>query len=267
MANITAEMVKELREKTGVGMMDCKKALVESDGNMDLAIENLRKAGIAKAAKKAGRTAKQGCIVGLIEDNVGVMVELLCETDFAASNERFRAFAAAVAQRVAREYSVDGDVSQSVAEKEKAGITELIAVIGENMQLRRALRWQATGKLSSYVHMGGRIVVLAETAGEAPPNTLADMCMHIAAFSPRYIGPGDVPADVLAKEKEIAAAQVVGKPANIVDKIVMGKLSKWYTETCLLQQPWVRDDKTSLAKVAPALKVQRFLRWQVGEEI
>jgi elongation factor Ts len=144
----------------------------------------------------------------------------------------------------------------------------LVGAIGENIQVRRAARWQtAGGVLASYIHMGGKIGVLAEVEGEAAPALLNDICMHVAAFSPRYVAPGDVPASVLEKEKEIAAAQVVGKPANVVEKIVVGKISKWYSEVCLTRQPWLRDDKSVLEKVAPGVKVRRFLRWQIGEEL
>ena len=135
------------------------------------------------------------------------------------------------------------------------------------MQVRRVARWKIAGTCSSYLHMGGKIGVLAEVEGPADDELLHDLCLHIAAFSPRFIGPADVPADLLAKEREIAEAQVVGKPANIVDKIVSGKINKWYTEVCLTQQPWVKDDKQCFAKIAPKVTVKRFLRWQVGEEI
>ncbi len=267
MAEITAKMVKELREKTGVGMMDCKKALQEANGDAELAIEHLRKAGIAKAAKKAGREAKEGSITCIIKDNAGVMAEVLCETDFVAKNERFCQFATEMAEKVITQYSVDGDVSEKVGEAEGDAVGELVGVLGENIQVRRVVRWETEDKLAYYLHMGGRIGVMIEAAGTDDENLLSDICMHIAAFSPTYIAPEDVPEDAIAKEKEIAAAQVADKPANIVDKIVMGKINKWYTETCLTRQPWIRDDKTSLAKIAPNVTVKRFLRWQAGEEL
>ncbi|OGV68291.1 MAG: translation elongation factor Ts [Lentisphaerae bacterium RIFOXYB12_FULL_65_16] len=267
MATITAEMVRELREKTGVGMMDCKKALTDADGDMTKAVEGLRKAGMAKAEKKATRTAKEGRVVVSMDKNVVALVEVLCETDFVATNEKFQAYEKALAQRVATSYSVDGDLSAQVVAAEKGALADLINVLGENIQVRRVIRWQTDGAFACYMHMGGKIGVLIDAAGETDPKLLSDACMHIAAFSPRFVGPADVPAEVLAKEKEIAAAQVGDKPANMIEKIVTGKISKWYNESCLMLQPWIRDDKKSLTKVAPNLKVKRFVRWQVGESV
>ncbi len=266
MADISAKTVKELREKTGVGMMECKKALEATNGDMEAAIEELRKAGVAKAEKKAHRTAKEGRVVAKIDNGVAVLAEVLCETDFVAKTDDFQVFADQVVA-VATAQDADGCVTEAVAEATKDELTALIGKIGENMQVRRVARWAATGTCSSYLHMGGKIGVLIEVDGEATEDLLHDICLHIAAFAPRYIVPADVPADLLAKEREIAEAQVVGKPANIIDKIVMGKISKWYTEVCLTQQPWVKDDKQCLAKIAPKLTVKRFLRWQIGEEI
>jgi elongation factor Ts len=269
MAAVTTEMVKTLREKTGAGMMDCKRALEESGGDMDKAVEGLRKAGIAKAEKKAGRTTKEGMIFACVEPRLAVFVEILCETDFVARNERFREYGAALARRVAAECAGAGDLSAPVAEAEKGRLAELISVIGENMQIRRVLRWStADGQFATYNHQSlSKCCVLVEAAGEIDPVVLKDVCLHVAAFSPQYVGPGSVTAEVLEKEKEIAAAQVTGKPANIIEKIVAGKIAKWYTEVCLEQQPWIRDDKTCLAKVAPKLEVRRFVRWQVGESL
>jgi len=267
MAAISASMVKELRDRTGVGMMDCRKALETAGGDMELAIEHLRKAGIAKAATKAGRTAKEGRLVNLIRDGSGVLAEILCETDFVAKTNEFQGFAAAVAEKALTGSDADGDISAPFGDSIRDTLNALIGKIGENMQVRRVLRWKAAGQLGAYLHLGGKIGVMVEVEGTAEKALIADICMHIAAFSPRYIVPADVPADVMAKEKEIAAAQVQGKPANIVDKIVLGKINKWYTEVCLTQQPWIRDDKTCLAKVAPQVTVKRFVRWQVGESL
>lgn len=267
MAAISASMVKELRDRTGVGMMDCRKALETAGGDMELAIEHLRKAGIAKAATKAGRTAKEGRLVNLIRAGSGVLAEILCETDFVAKTNEFQSFAASVAEKALTGSAADGDISVAFGETIRDTLNALIGKIGENMQVRRVLRWTATGQLGAYLHLGGKIGVMVEVDGPADRALLADICMHIAAFSPRYVVPADVPADVLAKEKEIAAAQVQGKPANMVEKIVLGKLNKWYTEVCLTQQPWIRDDKTCLAKVAPQVTVKRFVRWQVGEAL
>jgi len=261
-------MVKELRDKTDAGMMDCKKALEETGGDMEKAIENLRKAGITKAAKKAGRTAKEGHVVVCVQGQTAGMAEILVETDFAARNEKFLSFGDAVARRIVTGYTEDGEISAKVAEAEKAALTALIATIGENMQLRRAVRWQGAGPVASYLHMGGKIGVLLEVEGPVEnPELLTDVCMHVAAFNPRFIKPENVPASVLASEREIARAQVQGKPEKIIEKIVDGKIAKWYTDVCLMLQPWLRDDKTCLAKVAPKLVVRRFLRWQIGEEL
>jgi elongation factor Ts len=267
MAVISASMVKELRDRTGVGMMDCRKALETANGDLELAIEHLRKAGIAKAATKAGRSAKEGRLVSLIRDGAGVLAEVLCETDFVAKTGEFQAFAAAVAEKALTGFPQDGDISAATAEALHGPLTQLIGKIGENMQIRRVLRWQTAGQLGSYLHMGGRIGVLIEVEGQADRALVADICMHVAAFSPQYVCPKCVPEQVLAKEREIAAAQVQGKPANIVDKIVVDKVNKWYTEVCLTQQPWIRDDKKTLAQIAPQVTVKRFVRWQVGEAV
>ena len=267
MAAISASMVKELRDRTGVGMMDCRKALEAAAGDLELAIEHLRKAGVAKAATKVGRAAKEGRLVSLIRDGAGALAEILCETDFVAKTNEFQSFAAAVAEKALSSSPADGDISAALAESIRAPLTELIGKIGENMQVRRVLRWNASGQLATYLHMGGKIGVMIEVEGPADKALLADICMHIAAFSPQFIAPANIPAAVIAKEKEIAAAQVEGKPANILEKIVAGKVSKWYADVCLMQQPWIRDDKTSLAKVAPQITVKRFVRWVVGEAL
>ncbi len=268
MANITAAMVKELRDKTDAGMMDCKKALAETDGDMSAAIEYLRKTGAAKAEKRSGKTVKEGKIFAMVDGKVGIMTELLSETDFVAKNEKFGAFVVDATKRVlAGSKGLDGDISAKAQEIEKENIINLIAVIGENIQLRRAYRFETAGEIAVYLHLGGKIGVMLDVEGESTPELLNDICMHIAAFKPPYVRPEEVPADSLAKEKEIAAAQVVGKPANIVDKIVSGKINKWYSDVCLVKQPWIRDDKTCLEKVAPKLKVKRFIRWEVGQEL
>lgn len=266
MANITAQIVKELREKTDAGMMDCKKALVEADGDMAKAIDILRKSGIAKAEKKSGRAVKEGKIVSYIDGKVGVLLEALCETDFVASNEKFQNYINGVVKKAAS-FSADGDIAEKIADAEKAGLTELIATIGENMQLRRAVRWTSNGRCASYLHMGGRIGVMVDVEGNADDTAVNDLCMHIAAFKPSYVATDNIPAAIIAKEKEIASSQVAGKPADIVDKIVSGKISKWYKEVCLNDQPWIRDDKVSVQKANPGMKIKRFLRWEIGEEL
>lgn len=266
MAEITAEMVKNLRDATGAGMMDCKKALAEAKGDFQGAVDALRKSGIAKAEKKSGRATKEGKIISVTTGKTGAMLEILCETDFVAKNEKFQAFIKETAERTLK-VAGNGDLSAKVQEIEKDTLVSMIATIGENMQIRRAAKWESSGTVASYLHLGGRIGVMIDVEGEADKALLNEICMHIAAFRPQYISSADIPADAIAKEKEIAAAQVVGKPAQIVEKIVMGKISKWYSDVCLMNQPWIKDDKTCLEKVNPKLKVNRFVRWEVGEEI
>ena len=266
MANISAQMVKELRDKTDAGMMDCKKALVEADGDMNNAVDILRKSGIAKAEKKSGRAVKEGKIVSCIEGSTGVLIEALCETDFVATNDKFQDYVNGVA-KTAITLSEDGDVSSLLADAEKDNLTTLIATIGENMQLRRAVRWSSKGKCASYLHMGGRIGVLVDVEGDVEESVLTDLCMHIAAFKPDFVAPENIPAEVIAKEKEIAAGQVEGKPAEIIDKIVIGKINKWYKDVCLNNQPWIRDDKMSVEKANPNMTVKRFIRWEIGEAL
>jgi len=268
MAAITAELVKQLRDRTDAGMMDCKRALADAGGDMDKAVELLRKAGIAKAEKKATRTVKEGKIFAAVAGGQAVMFEVLCETDFAANNERFLAYLKDAAGRLAA-YTETGDISAVAQQREAATLTALIAVIGENIQLRRAVRWSAANATCAcYLHMGGKLGILLEAAGQnGDPRTLSDLCMHIAAFQPQYIVPADIPADVVAREKAIAADQIKGKPAEIVEKIVQGKLAKWHTEVCLMKQPWLRDDKQPTEKAVPGVTVRRFLRWSVGEAL
>ena len=267
MANITAKIVKELRDKTGAGMMDCKKALVEADGDLSAAVDVLRKSGIAKAEKKSGRATKEGKIVSALSGTTGVLIEALCETDFVATNDKFVEYINGVAAKVI-DMPKEGDLSSEVAEMEKDELTDMIAKIGENMQLRRTLRWESKGKCASYLHMGGRIGVMIDVEGDIPDEeTLSSLCMHIAAFKPDFVSPEDIPAEIIAKEKEIAAGQVAGKPAEILDKIVMGKINKWYKEVCLLKQPWIRDDKQSVEKANSGLIIKRFVRWEIGEEL
>jgi len=266
---VTAAMVKELREKTGAGMMDCKKALDEAKGDMNGAVDCLRKSGAAKAEKKAAtRTAKEGLIFSCIDGKVGALVEVLCETDFVAKNDRFNAYGNELAKRVAAMAGRDGDLAADVIAVEKTNIIDLINAIGEKIEIRRVLRWEAQDERQVVFynhHLKSKIVVMIEMAGEGAKGN--DICMHIAAYSPQYIIPSDVPADVIAREKDIAAAQVVGKPANMVEKIVEGKIAKWYGDVCLLKMPWILDDKTCLEKLAPKLTVRRMLRWTVGEGV
>ncbi len=263
---ITADVVKKLRDMTGAGMMDCKRALTEANGDMEKAIDVLRKSGAAKAEKKSGRATKEGKIACFVDGNVAAMVEVLCETDFVAKTDKFNAYIDELLKRIAAGEG-NGCVSEAVQAAEKEAMVALIATIGENMQIRRAARWAADGKLASYIHMQGRIGVLVEVEGADDAELLKNVCMHIAAFNPAFIDRSEVPAEWIAREKEIAAAQLAGKPAEMIEKIVMGKINKRYTEVCLMDQPWIMDDKASLAKLYKDLKVKRFVRWEIGEEL
>jgi elongation factor Ts len=268
MSEISASLVKELRDKTDAGMMDCKKALIESGGNMEKAVEYLRKTGITKAEKKSGRTVKEGLIAAFIEGKTGALAEILCETDFVAKNEKFKDYLKKLAQIAAKSQS-QGDHTAEIKAKETESLSQFVAVIGENMQISRTLKWESSsGICAAYLHMGGKIAVMIDAEGVSNPQALNDVCMHIAAFSPKYINPENVPADIINKEKEIAASQIPGnKPPEILEKIVSGKINKWFSEVCLMKQPWIRDDKISTEKANPGLKINRFVRWQVGETL
>jgi len=268
MANISAALVKELRDKTDAGMMDCKKALAETNGDMTAAIEYLRKTGITKAEKRSGKTVKEGKISAVVSGNSAVMIEVLSETDFVASNDKFKGYVKSSNESLLKNTAgSDGDISAKAQALEKENLIGLIAVIGENIQLRRAYRFETTGKIATYLHLGGKIGVMIDVEGESTPELLNDICMHIAAFRPCYVRSTEVPAEAVAKEKEIASAQITGKPANIIDKIVTGKIHKWFSDICLVNQPWIRDDKTCLEKAYPKLKIKRFIRWEVGQEL
>ncbi len=274
---ITASMVKELRERTGAGMMECKKALVETGGDMEAAIELMRKTGAAKADKKASRTAAEGVIaVARSEDGRTLaMVEVNCETDFVAKDENFRAFAERVAQTVLR--SAPADVATLLAlplsdggrTVEEARL-DLVNKIGENVQVRRFERIEAQGDhLGVYLH-GTRIGVVVDLEGG--DETLArDLAMHIAASRPMCVSEEEVPEEVLEKEKEIltAQAQDSGKPPEIVEKMVQGRLKKFLSEVTLLGQPFVKDPDKSVGKLLKeaGARVRRFLRFEVGEGI
>ncbi|MBO6179150.1 MAG: elongation factor Ts [Selenomonadaceae bacterium] len=273
MAAISAAMVKELREKTGAGMMDCKKALTETDGDMDKAVDWLREKGISKAAKKAGRIAAEGAVAAYVSDDgkVGVLLEINCETDFAAGNEQFRSLEAKIAKHIAETNpkdvealnasSLDGKTVQDI-------ITEATATIGEKISLRRFERYETDGLIATYIHMGGKIGVLLELSGG--DETLGkDVAMQIAAASPMAIDRNGVDATALEHEKEVLKKQALeeGKPANIVDKMVMGRINKYYKEVCLVEQVFVKDPDKTIKDVLGKNTVKRFTRYQLGEGI
>jgi len=271
---ISATMVKELRERTGAGMMECKKALTESNGDLDLAVENMRKTGLAKADKKAGRVAAEGRIAIEQAGDAIAMIEANCETDFVANGEEFSGFASAVAKAVLAAAPVGLDALNDVklANGETVDTTRrnLVAKIGENMTVRRIERYQTLGGvLGSYIH-GSRIGVLVEMKGGT--STLAkDVAMHVAASKPLCVKPEQVSAQVLDKEREIIRAQSAdsGKAAAIIEKMVEGRLKKFLAEVTLLGQPFVKDPDQTVEKLlkSAGAEVLRFVRFEVGEGI
>ena len=271
---VTAAMVKELRERTGAGMMECKKALVECGGDLDRAIEFLRKSGLAQADKKASRVAAEGRIALAIADggNTAVMVEVNCETDFVAKDPSFGAFAQAVAENALSQKPADVDSlvatsidGQSVEHARQA----LISKIGENIQVRRFVRRAADDQLGAYVH-GGKIGVVVDVSG-GDEELARDLAMHIAALNPEYVSADDVPADIIAREKDILVAQAEssGKPPEIIEKMVVGRLRKHLSAITLLGQPFVKDGDITVAKLLEqkSASVNGFDRLAVGEGI
>ena len=270
MAAITPQLVKELRDKTDAGMGECKKALVQCDGDINAAIDFLRKAGIAKAGKRAEKATKEGKVCVAIDGNKAVIVEILCETDFVANNEKFVDFAQTTAQDVLAKTSGDGDVTAQAQEMEAENLAATFTKFGEKVVLRRALRYETAGAIAFYLHGGGKVGVMIDAEGKIDDATLLkDICMHIAAYSPSYACSCEIPESVIEHEKEIGRAQLLdqGKKPEMIDKILVGKIAKWYQEVCLIEQPWIRDDKTCLKKLYPALKINKFVRWAVGQEI
>jgi len=266
MADITAAMVKDLRERTGLGMMDCKKALVEANGDAELAIENLRKSSGMKAAKKAGRTAADGLVGTKIQDGVAAMVEINCETDFAGRDGNFLGFVETVTNAVFD--SKQTDVEALMATGIETVREALVQKIGENVSVRRAAVFEGT--VASYVHTTGKIGVLVKLEG-GNEELGRDIAMHIAAVNPQVVSGEDVSADVIAKEKEIYVAQAAesGKPPEIVEKMVEGRIRKFLAEVSLVEQAFVKDPDIkvgALLKKADA-KVVDFVRYEVGEGI
>ena len=285
----TAADVKNLREMTGVGMMDCKKALTASDGDMDKAVEWLREKGMAASAKKAGRIAAEGMAYAAVIDSVGVVVEVNAETDFVGKNEKFVDFVKGVAATVAKEAPADLDALMeckyvgtdlTVTQQQQ----EMVLVIGENIKVRRFARYD-TGLSVPYVHMGGRIAVLVNLETESTDAAVIelgkDIAMQIAALNPTYMDKSDVSEEFIAKEKEIRLAQAKEDPKNakkpdaIIEKIVMGGIGKYFKEICLLQQPFVKDDKVSVEdhiaavakQIGASIKLVGYTRFEKGEGI
>jgi elongation factor Ts len=290
MANISAQMVKELREATGAGMMDCKAALGENDGNMEAAVDWLRKKGLAKAAKKAGRVAAEGLTAAAVKGKKGVVVEVNSETDFVARNDLFQGLVKMIA-----DVALDAGTDVETIKAAKVGgitiadaIADTVAKIGENMTLRRAAALSvAQGVVSSYVHSAvieglGRmsVIVALESAGkdvEELARIGRQVAMHIAASNPQAIDPSGLDPEVVRRERDVLAekAKAQGKPANVVEKIVESGLKTFYKEVCLLDQPFIHDDKKSVAqalkesegKVGGPIKVTGYVRYALGEGI
>ena len=265
MTAVSASMVKELRERTGLGMMDCKKALVDSDGDMEAAIENLRKSSGMKAAKKAGRIASDGLLSIKVKSGIGVIVEVNCETDFAARDDNFVAFVKTVTDKVfdLREANIEALGLETEREN-------LVQKIGENISIRRAQVFKDEGTVVEYLHTNGRIGVMLSMEGGSE-DLGKDVAMHIAAMNPTVVSSEDAPADLVAKEREIytAQAQGSGKPPEIVEKMIDGRIRKYLAEISLLEQAFVKDGDTkigALLKNAGAT-VNRFVRYEVGEGI
>ncbi len=293
MANITAAMVKELREITGAGMMDCKKALGETNGDMDAAVEYLRKNGQAKAEKKAGRIAAEGlCKVVLKDDKTAAVVEVNSETDFVAKNEVFQSFVAAVADQAVESSAADMDAfmaekwNQDNSITVKEALVAQIAKIGENLNIRRFEKVVAdNGCVVSYTHGGGRIGVIVEAetdvVNDAVKEAMTNVAMQIAALSPKYVSTDDVSEEYKAHEKEILMAQIAndpkmaGKPEKVIEGAVVGRLNKELKEVCLLEQPYVKaeDGKQTVAQYVAQvakengakLSVKKFVRFETGE--
>ena len=287
---ITASMVKELRELTGAGMMDCKKALNETNGNMEEAIEFLRKNGEAKAVKKAGRIAAEGIVMAEVrDDKTAAIVEVNSETDFVAKNAEFQGFVKAVVNQAIATESKDMDAFMAEAWNEDASktvkdaLTEKIAVIGENLNIRRFEKIESDGCIVAYIHGGGRIGVLVEATtdvvNDAVKTCLKNVAMQVAAMSPKYVSRDEVSQEFLDKEKEILLAQAkndpknANKPDNIIEKMLIGRLNKEMKEICLLDQVYVQDGDLTVgkyvekvAKEAGAnLTVKKFIRFETGE--
>lgn len=277
---ITAAQVNELRKSTGAGMLDCKKALEETDGDMEKAVDSLRKKGLAAAAKKAGRAATEGIVAAVVaaDGKSGALVEVNSETDFVAKTDKFQAFVADVANQVLVAAPADNDAlfaQDAVKEPGKnvqATLNEAIAVIGENLQIRRFARFASTGFIGSYIHAGGKIGVLVELSGSGDLAGVArDVAMHIAAAAPQFTRREEVCSDVLEREKEIYRdkAKQSGKPDNIVEKIIEGQIGKFYGEVCLLEQCFVKDPDKTITQVLKAVgadvTVNRFARFVLGE--
>ena len=275
---VTASLVKELREKTGAGMMDCKKVLTETDGDMEKAIELLRERGIAKAAKKSGRVAAEGLVEAYVSEDgkIGAVVEVNSETDFVAKNEEFKTFVMNVAKQIVEKSpkTVEELLAQESIEVPGKTVNEVlvekIATIGENMNIRRFERFESEGLVEKYIHGDGKIAVLVNMK-KGTNEVAKDICMQIAAARPEYLNEQSVPAERVEKEKEILKAQTMneGKPEAIAEKIVQGRIGKFFGEICLVDQAFVKDPNKKVSQVLKEndAEVVEFARFEKGEGI
>ena len=274
---ITTALIKELRERTGAGMLDCKKALEENGVDIEKAIDWLREKGIAKAAKKSGRVAAEGLVFAAVsaDRKKGAILEFNSETDFVAKNDEFKTFGEKLVQ-LSLEHDLTSEDELKAFELEgkkvEDNLTELIAKIGENMNIRRLKLVSTNGFIETYIHLGGKIGVLLNVSGEATPENVEKakgVAMHVAAMDPKYLNSEQVTADDLEREKEIARHQLQqeGKPENIIEKILDGKMRKFYEENCLVNQKYVRDDSVTIEKFIAPSSIISFDRFKVGEGI
>jgi elongation factor Ts len=275
---ITASMVKELRDATSVGMMDCKKALVETDGDFDAAVTILRERGAAVAAKRADKEAKEGKIEAIVTSDAqqAAMIEVNCETDFVTRNDDFQNFVAELRDE-ALNFETD-----TMAEGVAAKITDKISSIGEKIQLRRNVKWDVaeTGAITSYIHMGGKVGVLLELSCENADSINSpifkelakDLTLHVAAAAPQYQTRDEVPEELIESEKAIFRTQLEGKPENIIDNILTGKINKFFSQICFVEQGFVKEDKVSITdlvaekskELGDTLAITRYVRYQLG---
>ena len=273
---ITAALVKELREKTGAGMMDCKKVLTETDGDLEKAAELLRERGISKAAKKSGRVAAEGIVEAYVSEDgkVGAAVEINSETDFVAKNEEFKTFVMDVAKQIVQNNpaTVEELLAQPSISVEGKTVNEVliekIATIGENMTIRRFARFESEGLIEKYIHGDGKIAVLVNMRN-GNKELAKDVCMQIAAAKPEFINREQVPDERVEKEKEILKAQTMneGKPEAIAEKIVAGRINKFYEEICLVDQEFVKDPSMKVSQILKDATVVEFARFEKGEGI
>lgn len=280
--DITSDMIRELRERTGVGMGKCKEALVLSQGDMEKAIDHLRKAGMAAGVKKEGRETKEGMILTGEDKTSLVLAEANAETDFVAQNDRFKHFLHDVVKQAleSKPKSLDDLIQQPYYKDRSVTIDQyrnlVIQALGENIQLRRVevLHKHPNSSYGIYSHMGGKLVVVVEVEGAADQEGIAkEIAMHVAAENPEYLKPEEIPPHVMAREEEIARATVQGKPANIVDKIVTGKIKAFGEQVCLVHQKYVKDNSVTVQqfldicakKIGKPLSIRCFWRWKVGQ--